>query len=97
MKHVQHLHFFLNSLSSYVVWLAGGYIFCPSPLGKIYVDLHEISGRLSYILDLWKYYEVYAAVDTSFISMNTVLRYRSQVTQLNFVLLIVRPSTTLGK
>jgi hypothetical protein len=51
-------------------------------MGKIYVDLHEISSRLNYILDLWKYYEVYAAADTSFISMNTVLWYRNKVTQL---------------
>ena len=52
-------------------------------MGKMYVDLHEISSRLNYVLDLWKYYEVYAAVDTSLISMNTVLRYRSKVTHLD--------------
>ena len=85
MKHVQHC------VSSWTVFHLvlfdwwGGYIFCPSPMDKIYVDLREISSRLNFILDLWKYYEVYAAVDTSFISMNTVLQYRSQVTQLNFM------------
>jgi hypothetical protein len=51
-------------------------------MGKIYVDLHEISSRLNYVLDLWKYYEVCAAIDISFIAVNTVLRYRSKVTQL---------------
>jgi hypothetical protein len=50
-------------------------------MGKIYVDLHEISSRLNHIVDLWKYYED-GAVDTSFISVNTVLQYRSKVIQL---------------
>jgi hypothetical protein len=49
-------------------------------MGKICVDWHEISSRLNYILDIWKYYEICAAVDTSFIAMNKVLWYRSKVT-----------------